>query len=79
MRKLWARLGAYVFINEDEEKIIFGNDLDAACDAFEKVVKEGRYEIDGECYVPEPCVGDFNQDYGTNYEAGGDFLLETCI
>lgn len=66
-RKLWARLGVSLRITAEEETAIFGPDEDLSAKALRKIVMEGRFAPDGDSYVPEPTVDQFNEDYGTAY------------
>lgn len=68
MRNLWMRAGVNLQITEEEETILFSNDYDKGAKTFKKIVSEGRFKLDGETYVPEDAVRDFNETNGTNYE-----------
>lgn len=68
-RALWARLGVSLAVSGEEERAILGGDRDLAAGTLRKIVEEGRFAPDGECYVPESAVSDFNKTYGTGYDA----------
>lgn len=68
MRNLWMRAGVSLQITEKEETILFSADYDKGAETFKKIVSEGRFKLDGETYVPEDAVRDFNETNGTNYE-----------
>lgn len=41
-----------------------------------RIIAEGRFEPDGDTYIPAPTVEEYNQKYGTDYEVGDtDFNL----
>lgn len=67
MRKIWMRLGVSIEMFENEEKKIFGEDKEAAAEAVRKIVCDGRFLLDGDSYIPETSVEDFNSLYGTKY------------
>lgn len=74
MRKIWMRLGLSIEMFEGEEEKIFGEDKEAAAEAIRKIVCDGRFLLDGDSYIPETAVEDFNDLYGTKYtEAEIDF------
>lgn len=67
VRKLWVRMGATLNITpEEEEKIFVSSDADQKM--LQAMLDEGRIHIDGNTYIPECCVKDFNRTYGTAYE-----------
>ena len=63
------RLGASLLINEEEEKTIFSGD-GKADGVLLQLAKDGRYELDGESYIPEESIADFNRRYGSKHEVG---------
>lgn len=67
MKKLWIRLGATMSITEEEEAAIFCGDDEDAENAMTKILKDGRFEFDGESYIPDIAIMDFNERYGTDY------------
>lgn len=67
MRTIWIRLGVSMDMFESEEKKIFGEDKEAAAEAVRKIVCDGRFLLDGDSYIPETAVEDFNSLYGTKY------------
>lgn len=74
MKKIWIRLGVSAEMFDDEEKKIFGDDKEAAAEAVRKIVCDGRFLLDGDSYIPETAVEDFNHLYGTKHtEAEIDF------
>ncbi len=76
-RRLWLRLGVSLYITEAEETVIFGDNSEGKADeALRKIIAEGRFKPDGDTYIPEVTVEEYNQKYGTSYEVGDtDFDL----
>lgn len=75
-RRLWMRLGVSLRITEAEEAVIFGKDGAKAEELLRCIIAEGRFEPDGDTYIPAVTVEEYNQKYGTDYEAGDtDFNL----
>ena len=68
-RYLWMRLGV------GEEAVIFANDGRAER-LLQKIIAEGRFVPDGDTYIPELTVEEYNQEYGTEYETGD---IEFCL
>ena len=64
------RLGVSSSITEAEEAIIFGEDGAKAEELLRRIIAEGRFRPDGDTYIPAPTVGEYNQEYGTDYEVG---------
>ena len=74
-RYLWMRLGVGLRISEAEEAVIFANDGRAER-LLQKIIAEGRFMPDGDTYIPELTVEEYNQEYGTEYETGD---IEFCL
>lgn len=66
-RNLWIRLGAMLRITVEEEAAIFCGDPAQAYATLKRSLSEGRYDFDGESYIPEVSIEDFNRKYRTNY------------
>lgn len=73
MRDLWLRAGVTLQITEEEEKILFSADCEARAETFKKIVSEGRFKWDGDTYIPEDIVNEFNHTHGTDYEVSEYF------
>lgn len=69
-KELWIRLGATLQITAEEEAAIFSCSDHHMADAIKKIIAAGRYRLDGDTYVPEPVVEEFNAQNGTSYEIG---------
>lgn len=67
MRHVWARVGMTLDITPEEEKAIFEGNYKEGKDAVRRVVMDSRASLDGETYIPEECIQDFDEAYGTNY------------
>lgn len=67
MKKIWMRLGVSIDMSESEEEKIFGEDREVAAEAVRKIVADGRFLLDGDSYIPETSVEDFNKRYGTGH------------
>lgn len=65
--QLWARMGVTMDITAEEEQRIFA-DYSGDAAMLRKMLSEGRIRVDGNTYVPGPCVEEFNKKYGTKYE-----------
>ena len=55
-RNLWIRLGAMLRITVEEEAAIFCGDPAQAYAALKRSLSEGRYDFDGESYIPEVSI-----------------------
>ena len=69
-KKLWIRLGVTLQITAEEKTAIFFCSDRQMADAIKKSIAAGRYRLDGDTYVPEPVVEEFNTQNGTSYEIG---------
>lgn len=69
MNKIWMRAGMTLSVSDDEAQAILGEDENTAAKAAAKVIKEGRFAFDGESYVPQVCVSEYNRDNGTTFQA----------
>lgn len=67
LRHVWARVGMTLDVTAAEEKAIFEGDYFTGKEAVMRVIEAGRASVDGETYIPEECIEDFDQEYGTNY------------
>lgn len=66
-RSLWLRLGVMVRITAEEEAAIFGEDEKRSATTLENLIRSGKFSPQGDCYIPDPVVEQFNKDHGTNY------------
>lgn len=72
MKNLWLRVGMTLKLTDEEAKSLFESTDDGYCDKLGDIVRlaqtEGRLYLDGETYVPECAIEDFNLTYRTSYE-----------
>lgn len=74
-RNLWARFGVAVRITGAEEYDILGKESSSLRDVLTNIIADGRCSLEGESYIPDICVEDFDSEYGTNYS--GEYTAET--
>ncbi len=65
---VWVRLGATLSMSKEEADIIFGEDRVLAKKCFARLLNEGGFILNGNCYAPEECVAEMNQKHETNYD-----------
>ena len=53
MKEVWMRLGIKIKFTEMEEELLFGENRLIAEDTLLNILAEGRFEIDGDSYIPE--------------------------
>lgn len=68
-RSIWMRLGVTLKGTKEEIETLF-SDGEESFDVLMKILKERRFIFDGDSYIPETCVEDYNKEYGTNHEVG---------
>lgn len=68
MNKIWMRAGMTLSVSDDEAQTILAGNENAAAEAAATAIKEGRFAFDGETYVPQVCVSEYNRDNGTNFQ-----------
>lgn len=66
-RTVWMRLGVTLRGSAEEIERLF-EDGEASAETLDKILKEGRYEVSGDSYIPEPEVESYNEEYGTSHE-----------
>lgn len=70
---IWLRVGMTLRVTEEEAEALLGR---RDRDTLVRILKEHRATPDGDSYIPDPCVADYNQKYGTDYKVGDvDFEL----
>lgn len=63
MKEAWMRLGIKIKFTEMEEALLFGENRLIAEDTLLNILAEGRFEIDGDSYIPDydnGVVAEFN-------------------
>lgn len=71
MKNLWARLGVTMSLTDEEVERLIGEDQVIVSEREKiliKVISDGRFSLDGETYVPQEAVADFNEKYNASYE-----------
>ena len=53
MKEAWMRLGIKIKFTEMEEALLFGENRLIAEDTLLNILAEGRFEIEGDSYIPE--------------------------
>lgn len=53
MKEAWMRLGIKIKFTEMEEELLFGENRLIAEDTLLNILAEGRFEIDGDSYIPD--------------------------
>lgn len=53
MKEAWMRLGITIKFTEMEEELLFGENRLIAADILLNILAEGRFEIDGDSYIPD--------------------------
>ena len=68
-RKVRLRIGITLCGDEqDIEQVVSGKD--GRENTLMRLMKESSFVIDGDTYIPEPCIEQYNEDYGTTHEVG---------
>ena len=68
-RYIWMRLGITLRGTKDEIEALF-NDDEKSYETLTKILQERRFEIDGDSYIPEKVVEEYNKEYNTQHEVG---------
>lgn len=75
MKKIWMRLGVTISATEEELSKLLTTDPDN-WDAEEskkvllKILKQNRFRIDGNTYIPSPVIERYNEENGTRFNPG---------
>ncbi len=68
-RHIWMRLGITLRGTKEEIEALF-NDDDKSYETLTKILRERRFEIDGDSYIPQTVVEEYNKEYNTQHEVG---------
>lgn len=72
---IWMRLGVSVFGSaEDISNIIKGDE-----ELLTKLLREGKFEIDGESYIPSSTIEAYNQENSTQHDDEGDVEFNLAL
>ena len=66
--KIWMRVGATVHLNEKEAETLLNGDNAEAKDLLKRMIYDNRFRLDGETYIPESSVEEFNEMYDKHYQ-----------
>lgn len=67
-RRVFAEVGMYLHLTEWEEEVIFkGDDIKAKTATLLRIIAEGRFNLEGDCFIPNLSIAQFNNLYGTDY------------
>lgn len=77
MNKIWMRLGIDLEITPEEAIILMEGAAYEGKSVIEKAIKDDRFSMNGETYIPKVSVEDYNRIYGTNFEIC-DYDFELC-
>lgn len=73
MRKIWMRLGVSLRIPDKiYERALLGDDDRLSRDTLIELLKNGQFDIEGDSYIPQVVLSDYNYNHGTNYCEDGD-------
>jgi DNA replication protein DnaC len=68
-RYIWMRLGITIRGSEEEMESLFNEDK-KSYETLSKILQERRFEINGDSYIPETKVEEYNKEYNTQHEVG---------
>jgi len=76
LRKLWMRLGVSLHVTDAEADTLLSDDSHHADDILRSVIRDGRFSVDGNSYIPRKSVEVYNNENATDYKVGDvDFEL----
>lgn len=67
---IWARAGVSFSLTNDEANIVLGcnGNSEAIAQIMRNVVNEGRFNFEGDSYIPADCISEFNRTHGTAFD-----------
>lgn len=72
LKRLWMRAGVSLMLTDKEVDAILGKQDDdglAAQNVLKAALMEGRFKFDGNSYIPQDTIEEFNREHGTAYDA----------
>lgn len=69
-KKLWMRLGVVLEMSAAEAETVLDGTEDDAEETVRRIIQTGRFRAEGDSYIPQTAIQDFNDTYGTDYEEG---------
>ena len=67
LRTIWARLGVSIHATQAEMDTLMCGSAQNTAAVLSKIFSEGRVEIDGDSYIPDNVIEEYNLKHGTNY------------
>jgi len=64
---VWLRVGGTLFVTEGEMEMLMHSEKDVASYLLHRLLQKGRFEPNGDSYIPADCVDAYNQNYETTY------------
>ena len=65
---IWIRMGVTVKGNKQQIREILSN-TEKSAKVLWNLLEKGRFEIDGESYLPSCCIEQFNEEHNTDFNA----------
>ena len=75
LKEIWMRLGVTLHLTDDEVNAILSWG-DESGNAVKNVIAAGRFDVNGDSYIPADCVEDFDDENGTSFHTGDDIGFE---
>lgn len=68
--KLWMRVGCTFEVTPEEAAVLMSHTSapEKRRTLIWQLMLEGKFRPDGETYIPEECVEDYNETYGTDFD-----------
>ena len=63
-RPIWMRVGISLDCTAEEAEAIMSGE---GADLISEMIYEGRFSLDGEAYVPDSVVEEYDAEYGTDH------------
>ena len=67
-RTVWMRLGVVVTGAKKDVEGLFSDDSVIREQTLARIIKENKFNLCGDSYVPESSVGRYNERYGTKHK-----------
>lgn len=70
--ELWLRVGGHVFVTKDELDTLLKEYEKGQDELMEKIIKRS-FIPEGNTYIPEYVIEEFNEEHGTDYDDSADY------
>lgn len=75
MKKIWMRLGVTISATDAEiEKLLAKKpdewDAEESKKVLLKILKQNRFKVDGNTYIPGTVIDSYNEENGTRFNSG---------